>query len=65
MPQNYLLSGSGLFARRESKKELLDKMCIVILGEAFHYLSCALNLEYVLPFHKVILLYYRCKLDEK
>jgi hypothetical protein len=51
--------------RRESKKELLDKICIVILGEALHYLSCALNLEYVLPFHKVILLYYRCKLDEK
>jgi chromosome segregation ATPase len=35
------------------------------LGEALHYLICALNLEYVLPFHKVILLYHRCKLDEK
>lgn len=65
MPQNYLLSGSGLFVRRESKKELLYKICVIILGEVLHYLSCTLNLEYVLPFHKVILLYYRCKLDEK
>ena len=65
MPQNYSLSGSGLFARRESKKEILRKICVIILSEALHYLSWTLNLEYVLPFHKVILLYYRCKLDEK
>jgi len=65
MLPNYLLSTSGLFLRRKSKEEPLNKICIIVLGEALQYLSYALNCECVLPFHKVILSYYRCKFDEK
>jgi len=36
MPQIILRSGSGLFARRESEKEILDKIGVIILGEALH-----------------------------
>jgi len=33
-------------------------------GEALHYkLRSKSDLEYELPFHKLILLYHRCKLD--
>lgn len=64
IPQNYMLRGSEMFVRRESKKELIDKICVIILGRVVHCLSCTPNLEYVLPFHKIILLNHRCKLDE-
>ena len=64
MLPNYLLSTSGLFLRRKSKEGLPNRIHIIILGEPFHYLSCALNCECVLPFHKVILSYHRCIFDE-
>jgi len=36
MPQIILRSGSGLFVKRESEKEILGKICVIILGEALH-----------------------------